>query len=80
MAQDPPTLSELGRTVRGLRQEAGLTIEALAAKAGMHATYLSGIERGRFNPSWTKLANLAQALELRISTIVLRAEQQRENG
>ena len=30
----------------------------------MHVTYLSGIERGKNNPSWTKLTGLATALDI----------------
>jgi DNA-binding XRE family transcriptional regulator len=59
---------------RELRQDRGLTIEGLAAKADLHPTYLSGIERGRYNPSWDKLCDLAAALDIRLSEIVLRAE------
>jgi transcriptional regulator with XRE-family HTH domain len=69
-----PTKAELGAAVRRLRNEAGLSIEALAAAADMHPTYLSGIERGIYNPSWTKLAGLAEGLGVPISAIVDAAE------
>jgi transcriptional regulator with XRE-family HTH domain len=51
-----------------------MTIEGLAAAAGIHPTYLSGIERGRFNPSWEKLGALASGLDCPLSDIVLDAE------
>jgi transcriptional regulator with XRE-family HTH domain len=41
----------------------------------MHPTYLSGIERGRYNPSWDKLCDLSDALGVRLSEIVVRAEE-----
>jgi transcriptional regulator with XRE-family HTH domain len=69
-----PTRAALGKVVRALRQERGLTIEALAARSDMHPTYVSGIERGRNNPSWDRLGSLAVALEVRLSEIALRAE------
>jgi transcriptional regulator with XRE-family HTH domain len=72
----PPTKAQLGIAVRRLRSEAGLSIEALAAAAGMHPTYLSGIERGNYNPSWTKLGGLADGLGVPISAIVKAAEQE----
>jgi transcriptional regulator with XRE-family HTH domain len=53
-----------------------LSIEALAAAADMHPTYLSGIERGNFNPSWTKLGGLAAGLGVPVSAIVEAAEQE----
>lgn len=57
-----------------MRQARGMTIEALAGDAKMHGTYLSGIERGRRNPSWEKLLNLAIILETPLSAIILDAE------
>jgi len=66
----PPTKAELGAAIRRLRTDAGLTLEELAAAADMHVTYLSGIERGKNNPSWTKLAGLAEALGQPVSAIV----------
>lgn len=69
-----PSRTSLGQTIRELRHDRGLTIEELAASANLHPTYVSGIERGRNNPSWEKLQNLAAALGVRLSDIVLRAE------
>jgi transcriptional regulator with XRE-family HTH domain len=51
-----------------------LTIETLAFAADMHPTYLSGIERGVRNPTWSKLCALADALGIRISTVAGEAE------
>ncbi len=69
-----PTRAELGKAVRALRQERGLSIEALAEQASMHPTYLSGIERGRNNPSWDKLCDLARALDTPLSELARSAE------
>ncbi|HEX3391805.1 MAG TPA: helix-turn-helix transcriptional regulator [Solirubrobacteraceae bacterium] len=66
---------DLGGTIRALRNTRRLTIEGLAMDAGMHPTYLSGIERGRRNPTWSKIADLAEALEIPVSAIVLDAEE-----
>lgn len=71
-----PSRAALGRAIRELRHERGLTIEALAARSDMHPTYVSGIERGRNNPSWDRLGSLAQALGVQVSVITLRAEAQ----
>jgi transcriptional regulator with XRE-family HTH domain len=69
-----PTKAELGAAIRRLRTEANLSIEALADAAEMHPTYLSGIERGINNPSWTKLTGLATGLGVAVSAIVDAAE------
>ncbi len=42
--------------------------------AHMHPTYLSGIERGRRNPSWRKLCRVAEALEMPMSAMTSHAE------
>lgn len=72
---DPPTSAALGRAIRRLRHERRLSIETLALNAGVHPTYLSGIERGVRNPTWTKLGALAEALGLSVSVIAREAEQ-----
>ncbi|HWY18445.1 MAG TPA: helix-turn-helix transcriptional regulator [Solirubrobacteraceae bacterium] len=69
-----PTNPALGRAIRRLRQHQDLTIEALAHAADLHPTYLSGIERGRRNPTWAKLCALADALGIPISTVAAEAE------
>ena len=52
----------VGLNLQGLRRERGLSQEELAHRSEMHQTYLSGIERGRRNPSIMILARLAAAL------------------
>jgi transcriptional regulator with XRE-family HTH domain len=65
-----PTASvRLGWAIRSLRKRRKITIEALALDAGMHPTYLSGIERGERNPSWGKLCDLADTLGIPAATI-----------
>lgn len=80
MPTPTPTKAQLGHTIRNLREAHGLSIEALADESNMHPTYLSGIERGRNNPSWSKLCSLAAALEIPVSTIARNAEQQVTSG
>jgi transcriptional regulator with XRE-family HTH domain len=55
----------LGRNVRRLRAEKGLSQEALALDAGMKRSYLSDLERGTRNPSVKALGRLAAALGVR---------------
>jgi transcriptional regulator with XRE-family HTH domain len=56
--------ADLGQAIRRLRRAHRVTIDDLAAAAGMHPTYLSGIERGLRNPTWSKLCGLADALDV----------------
>jgi Helix-turn-helix len=70
--------ADLGNAIRRLRreQEPQLAIQTLALNAGMHPTYLSGIERGVRNPTWAKLNTLAEALQVPLSRIIHVAEQE----
>jgi len=43
----------------------------------MHPTYLGVIERGRGNLTWDKLSDLAEALEVPVSTLAREAEDHR---
>lgn len=67
---------ELGCVVRRLRQARRLTIEDLALRADLHPTYLSGIERGVRNPTWSKLSDLALALCVPLSALTRDAERE----
>ncbi len=55
---------KFGARVRQLRQERGLAQEQFAHLAGMDRTYVSGIERGRRNPTLDIIVRLAEALEV----------------
>jgi transcriptional regulator with XRE-family HTH domain len=68
--------TDLGKAIRELREERGLTLDALAAKAGMHTTYLSRIERAHSSPTWEKMSSLAEALDMTVSEIAKAAEGQ----
>ena len=69
-----PTNAALGRAIRRLRHGRHLSIEALAHQADLHPTYLSGIERGVRNPTWSKLADLAEALGVPMQEMASEAE------
>ncbi len=63
-ASTDPRLRKLGRRVRALREQVGLSQEALADEAEVDRTYMSKIERGLANPSYTVLLKLAGALRV----------------
>lgn len=52
----------VGLNLQRLRRERGLTQEELAARSGIHQTYLSGVEGGKRNPSILVLQRIASAL------------------
>ena len=59
----------LGRRIRQLRQLRGWSQEYLADEAGMHRTYMWGIEQGVRNPSLRHLARIASALHVSLSEL-----------
>jgi transcriptional regulator with XRE-family HTH domain len=54
----------LGKNVRRLRQQRGITQEELAFEAKIDLTYMGGIERGKRNPSLLVMARIAEALSV----------------
>ena len=60
----------VGRNVRKLRQQKGLTQEELAFAAKIDLTYVGGIERGRRNPSLLVMARIADALSVPLQKLV----------
>lgn len=65
-----PELLPLGREVRRLRKERGLSQEALAELAGLHPNYVGGIERGERNVGVKALFALARGLGVHPSTLL----------
>lgn len=57
----------LGRRIRQLRKAKGWSQERLADEAGMHRTYMWGIEQGVRNPSVRHLTQVADALNVPIA-------------
>ena len=53
----------VGLNLQALRKAKGLSQEELAHRADIHQTYLSGVERGRRNPSVMVLARIAAAMD-----------------
>jgi transcriptional regulator with XRE-family HTH domain len=49
----------LGRNLRRLRRERGLSQEAFAEKTGIHRTYIGGIERGERNVTLETVERIA---------------------
>ncbi|MGR7995791.1 helix-turn-helix domain-containing protein [Xanthobacter sp. ZOL 2024] len=54
----------VGRNFARLRREKGLTQEEVETRSGFSQQYLSGLERGRRNPTVITLYELAQALDV----------------
>jgi XRE family transcriptional regulator, regulator of sulfur utilization len=59
----------LGKAVRQLRDERGVSQEALAYEAGVTSGTLSLIERGRSNPTWGTVKGIAAALNVDVAEL-----------
>jgi transcriptional regulator with XRE-family HTH domain len=54
----------LGKAIRQLREDRGMTQEALAQEAGVTVGHMSMIERGHSNPTWATVKAVAQTLDI----------------
>jgi XRE family transcriptional regulator, fatty acid utilization regulator len=68
-------LLAFGRAVRQLRQERGLSVEAVAAAAGIAYGELDAIEAGRLDPGSLGVLHLATGLGVTGTALLLRMEE-----
>ncbi|MCX7149210.1 MAG: helix-turn-helix transcriptional regulator [Rhodocyclales bacterium] len=60
--------------MRRIRMEKKLTQENVAEAADLHPNYISSVERGQRNISICNIARIADALGVRMETLVARPE------
>jgi len=60
-------LAKFGNRVRKERMRLGLSQEGLAAKAGVHRTYIGMIERAEKNITLENIEKIAKAFNLKLS-------------
>ncbi|MBP7646001.1 MAG: helix-turn-helix transcriptional regulator [Comamonas sp.] len=65
-----PILIALGDAIRRTLAAQGISQEALADLASIDRSYTGGIERGEHNVAVIKLSKIADALEVRPSTLL----------
>ena len=71
---------QIGRTVRRLRQERGLSQQALAARLGISASYLNLIEHDQRAVTASLLIKLGETLQADLATLSGSQERQLEVG
>lgn len=64
----------LGRAVQAIRTERGITQMQLAANSGFMQSWISNVERGRRNPSWSNVVRLADGLGVGVGELAARAD------
>lgn len=68
----------IGANVRRLREAKGLSQEKFGFESGIDRTYVSGIERGRRNPTATIIEKLAAALGVPAHVLLMEPEADRQ--
>ncbi|KAB3542581.1 helix-turn-helix transcriptional regulator [Bacillus safensis] len=63
-------LIKLGKRIRYLREDKGLSQESLGFLAGLHRNYISKLELAQKNPTYTTLIKLSIALEINIAELI----------
>jgi transcriptional regulator with XRE-family HTH domain len=61
-------LKEFGKQVRLIRKERGMTMEAVAYKAGIEYRQLGRIERGEVNATLISLLKISEALDVELQS------------
>jgi transcriptional regulator with XRE-family HTH domain len=71
----PEPQSGLGKAVRSLRDEAGITQATLAERAELPLALIEEIESGRADPVWGDMRNVAAALGVSLEALAELAEE-----
>lgn len=69
-SEDRAFLIAVGRRIRTLRMERGLSQEKLALRSGIHRTYISSVERGQRNIALLNLKRLARTLRVSLPDLM----------
>lgn len=67
--QNHPQLLALGKQIRKLREQSGLSQEAFASEAGLDRAYYGGVERGERNIASINLIQIAGTLGVEIGAL-----------
>lgn len=57
---------KFGKNLKSIRKAKGYTQEALAAKVGIHETYVGKIESGKSNISLKMIYRISRALDIKL--------------
>lgn len=74
MAGNSEVEAEIGRALHRLRQERGMTVTDLAARANISTAMISRIENGNVSPSLSTLHSLSEALSVSIMALFSNSE------
>lgn len=64
----------LSKNILRIRTNNGLSQEELAFKSGLHRTYIGAVERGERNITLSSLELIANALDVKLTTLLEKEE------
>ncbi len=75
-----PTLdpTAVGKTIAYFRQQSGLSQEVLSGLSVIGRSHLSAIERGERKPTLETLYRICNALDIKMSTVIIHLERELE--
>jgi len=71
---------QLGRIIRQMRKEKGLTLLELASVSGLSVSFLSQVEKGKAEPSFSSLLKVAGGLGVPLLRLLLACEGERTSS
>jgi transcriptional regulator with XRE-family HTH domain len=74
VAVTAPDQPALGAAVKAIREEKKISQVAVCRATGFTQSWLSEVEHGRRNPSWSNVARLARGLGVTVAEVAARAE------
>jgi transcriptional regulator with XRE-family HTH domain len=78
MSRAPAPDPVLAAVLRRLREDRGMTMEALAFKSGVSIGSLGRIERGRSSAAWSTIVQIAGALDVSMGEIGAAVDAERD--
>ena len=69
MQEDKEYLEQFAKRVRILREEQGISQEKLAARSGLHRTYIGMVERLERNPSLICIHKIAKGFGINVKDL-----------
>jgi transcriptional regulator with XRE-family HTH domain len=74
VARSPVVDPDLAAVLRRLREDRGITQEALAARAGITTGSYARVELGQASPAWLTVRQIAKALDVPLAEIARAVE------
>ncbi len=62
--------SKIGKRIRDIREEKGLSQEEVAQMSKISTTYYAGVERGEENPTFSVIESICRALKVKSSQVL----------